>query len=352
MSPDVECLTTTMQTIGMADRSPKTTRDFPLLQLPLALRHQIFSISLHSRKPSAESIYLRREADGSRDKPSPLLFVNKQIRLEVIDLLQRSPITIQVTHQSARFDSLGETCLIAQQRSRSYSEIENFRIEIWPPHPDRPTDIVDIWRHLRKLRKNLLGMSRIKKISISFPNNKMAAWTQNGRVLTLFDPDNQEPSISERGYNDITEIADLFSRVRAENAHFQPPCGLKRDRTSGRCVGLLREAQSMMMGQIPIDGDTYDDESEGQAEYQDDFELVRETVLQLRGAEIARDKLDRMTNHGFYKMHRREFEDFVERWSPKFNKLYPAFKEEKYYRCWSNRLHDETYRPYRPSLRV
>ena len=100
-----------------------------------------------------------------------------------------------------------------------------------------------------------------------------------------------------------------------------------------------------MMGQIPIEVGTYNDESKEEAEYQEDFELIRETVLQLRGAEIARDKLDRMNNYGSSKMCRWQFESFIKQWFPQFNKLYPTFREEKYYYCWNNRCDFESYGP-------
>ncbi len=52
--------------------------------------------------------------------PEPsLLLVNSQVRAEVFDMVQRYSTTFRVTHQGIRFDTLVESCFIAQRPSLS-----------------------------------------------------------------------------------------------------------------------------------------------------------------------------------------------------------------------------------------
>lgn len=112
----------------------KTSDPFPLRKLPLELRRKIYRhYLLDTRNPSAKTIYLNKVNDGWRDPPSPLLLVNSQVRAEILDLVQKWPITLRVTHQGIHFDSLAETCFIAQQRSKDYGSIPHLVIDIWPP---------------------------------------------------------------------------------------------------------------------------------------------------------------------------------------------------------------------------
>lgn len=140
---------------------------------------------LNSRNPSAKSIYFSQPAINYRDLPSPLLQVNSQVRDEVIELIQTYPITLRVTHHGLHFDGLAETCFIAQRRPRDYSTVSHLVIEIWPPHLDRPVDMIHIWRHLRQLRNQLRHMSLLKQVSFFFRDNEISTWMLDGKPLNV-----------------------------------------------------------------------------------------------------------------------------------------------------------------------
>lgn len=133
------------------EHNPEKSVSFPLLRLPLELRRRIyFCALLDTPSPPPESIYLKQLPDGWKDLPSCLLQVSKQVRAEVLDTAQTLPISLRVDHQGIHFNTLGQTSLIAQQLPRDIRKISHLALEIWPPHPDRPTDAISIWKHLRK----------------------------------------------------------------------------------------------------------------------------------------------------------------------------------------------------------
>ena len=303
---------------------------FPLRKLPLELRREIyFHHLLITRHPSPKVIYRKKVPLSPRDPPSALLLVNRQVRSEVLDLhlVQRLPILLRVTHQGTQFSSLAETCFIAQQCSRDYDGIPHLVVDIWPPHPDRPTDAIDIWRHLRKLRAELIAVPQLQKISFLFRNNKVASWTHNGKALNHL-----ESGSYEKGHNDIIWIMDLFSRIRATSARRHLPDGLEPSDITDSIVTQLDYVAGGIMGYWPIDEDAYSEEDKEQAEFQDWLDEGTESRLQRKGAEIARNKLDEMTQKGNRRLTRAEWDDFIDQWWPHFETLLPKdFKEKPHY---------------------
>ena len=297
-----------------------------LLCLPLEIRRKIYGFCLlNSPSPSTETIYLSRLPDDWKDPPSPLLLVNGQIHDEVIEFVQTCPTTLRVTHQGSHFDSLAETSFIAQPRSREYSEISRLRIDIWPPHPDRPVDMVHIWRHLRQLRTKLRDTPLLKQVSFFFRDNEMSTWTLDGKPLDLL----KSKFLPGTGVDDVTTIMDLFTRVRVAKATFHMPRGLAPGKTRESVRHFLQATNAMMMGRIPIDEDVYNDEDKEDASYQDWVEEDCEVDLEIKGADIARDKLDDMTNNGRGLFSYDEWDEFIKIWSPRLELLYrPGFEDE------------------------
>lgn len=310
----------------------KPSESSMLLRLPLEIRRKIYAFSLfNSQSPSAESIYLSRLPINWRDAPSPLLLVNGQVRDEVIELVQTYPITLRVTHQGAHFDGLAETCFIAQRRRpRDYSKISHLVIEIWPPHPDRPVDMIRIWRHLRQLRTVLRNTSLLKQVSFFFKDNEMSTWTLDGEPRNVLEPrTNLFRGSVGMGYDDVTNIMELFARVRVAKATFHMPRGLARGETTEYISDFIQDVNAMMMGRIPIAEDVYDDEDEEDASHQDKADEDCEIDLEIAGAKIAHDKLDAMTRGGINKIDSYEWDEFIEIWSPRFELLYhPVLRNE------------------------
>ena len=316
----------------ISDQNLKASEPFPLRQLPLELRRKIYQHNLvATRNPSPKAIYLKKVPDGSREPPSPLLLVNSQVRTEVLDLVQIWPIFLRVTHQGIQFGSMAETCFIAQQRSRDYGSIPHLVVEIWPPHPDRPTDTIDIWRHLRKLRAELRAVPLLQRISFLFADNEMASWTHNGKALDLLDSDDDDTE-PLKWCNDVTYIMDLFARISATSARFYLPHGLDPGEITEHVRLRLRTVNAMIMGRIPIVEEAYSEEDKEEAEFQDWLDDYRESGLQIKGAKIARDKLDVMTRQGRMRLTQGQWEDFIAVWSPHFESLSPkGFKGKLHY---------------------
>ena len=286
-----------------------------LLRLPLEIRRKIYEFGLfNSQSPSAEYTYLNRLAINYRDPPSPLLQVNGQIRDEVIELIQTYPITLRVTHHGPHFDSLAETCFIAQRRSRDYDTISHLIIEIWPPHPNRPVDMIHIWRHLRQLRTTLRHMPLLKQVSFFFKDNEISTWTLDGKPLNVLKT--KSNVFLGMGVDDITTIMDLFARVRVAEATFHMPHGLTPGETTESVRDFIQATNAMMMGRMPIDEDTYNDEDVEDASYQDWVDDACEADLETAGAYIAWKKLDAMTDDGRSLFNYWEWQEFIEIWSP------------------------------------
>ena len=306
---------TTAVTGAMDSKEEKASESSILLCLPLELRRQIYRYSLlNDQNPSTKTIYLSRLPINWRDQPSPLLLVNGQVRDEVIELVQTDPISLRVTHQGVHFDGLGETCLIAQRHPRDYSRISRLCVNIWPPHLDRPIDILHIWRHLRTLRTELRNMPLLEQVSFFFRETEMTTWTIDGEPLDLLE--SRTEFIVGLGEDDITTIMDLFARVRVAKATFHMPHGLAPGPTAEFVDDFLQSTNAMMMGRIPIDEDVYNDEDEKE----DGVEECWELALGYRGACIARDKLDARTKATDY-IDYDEWCDFIDMWEPDFERL-------------------------------
>ena len=125
---------------------------------------------------------------------------------------------------------------------------------------------------------------------------------------------------------------DLFARISATKARFYLPISLKSGKTTEHVRMQLRYVSAMMTGRIPVDEeDGYSEEDKEQVEFQDWLDEEAESRLQFQGAEIARDKLDVMTQRGRMRLTQGQWEDFVEVWSPHFEKLMPKDFKGKYH---------------------
>ena len=211
-------------------------------------------MDVESRSPSAEAIYRSPLRTNRKDPPSPLLLVNGQVHHEVVELVRKYPITVQVTRQGSHFDGLAETCFIAQRRSRGYSEISHLWVDIWPPHPDRPIDLFYIWLHLQELQIKLCEMPLLKQVSFFFRNNKMATWKLNGEPIDLLNLRSSIKLSTGMINDDVTSIMDIFARVRAEKAWFYMPRGLTPGETTDCIRDHLRSPNAMMMSMKIVSG--------------------------------------------------------------------------------------------------
>ena len=154
----------------------------PLLRLPLELRSQIYGHALlNSRCPSSEDVYRNVLSAVWKDRPSPLLAVNGQVRDEVCNMLRKGPVTLRVTGQDMKFDSLGLSCFIAHQHCTFTGNIPALVVQVWAPNLERPEETSNIWNSLRRLRDDLArSCKRIRRLDIQFRDNELYTWSQDG----------------------------------------------------------------------------------------------------------------------------------------------------------------------------
>lgn len=311
------------------------------LRLPLCLRYLIYEYSLlNSRKPSAHHVHetlLSKEV--WKDNPSPLLTINKQIRVEMFDFLRKSPFTLRITWQDKQFDALALSSFIARQRQQNYADIPHLTVEIWPPHSDRPIDVYWIYEHLRLLREDLRIVPRISKLDLVFLENDIATWfNDDGKCSKwLEDIDESLTATAEEPFStDISFMLRLFHRLtNVTTARIRFPDSISSTFTSDEQYQELRDyaqkTEGIMMGTIapPKFELTKDDLWLQNYRLQDnlpeDYIDGGESRLKLATARMARKRLKTITKRR--KMDEFEYEEFIEIW-PHFEVLHEYFEED------------------------
>ena len=302
----------------------------PLLQLPLELRRMIYQQSiLSSRSPRPEQVYENNLNAVWKDLPSPLLHVNKQIRYEVWDLLQKTGFNMRVTSHGANFDAVALSSFIAQQRPKSYAHLPILRINIWPPHPDRPIEIYNIWNHIRELREGLCIAQRIPNLIISFKETETIKWCQNGKPPHTLTPEARlNPKLC-----DIGRILDHFAFVaNVDRISIFLPRSLTRNEWNDRLRWHAWNVSNKMCGEATFS------RRELYVRSLDAYTIhVTQPCLKEYTAEIARERLICITRNGSHKMSDAEWSDFTRVW-PHFevlNKFSPGgpFEGEAYFKA-------------------
>lgn len=154
------------------------------LTLPLELRQQVyeeyFSLCSHPDIEELHEDILPREHSNFT---LPLLLVNKQASQEVLDILnRRKQYVYRITWQEAGLDGLARSCIRARKIPvNDYASIPHLEVEIYPPHPDRPSDMMNILRSIQELCKELRAIDRLQHISIVFIENDIATWSTAGK---------------------------------------------------------------------------------------------------------------------------------------------------------------------------
>ncbi|KAL8768146.1 MAG: hypothetical protein Q9209_005537 [Squamulea sp. 1 TL-2023] len=149
------------------------------LRLPPELRQLVYSYYLtqqHESLALLQTIYSQDLPKGWAEGPLPLLLLNKEISAEVSDLLQHSVLRFRVTGQGIGLYTDGPSVSLAQNVKGE--KLGLIRIDIWPPHPDRPIEMLYIWDGMRKLRNKLARYVQIKRIEIRFVEHHGFAWTE------------------------------------------------------------------------------------------------------------------------------------------------------------------------------
>ncbi len=168
----------------MAPKTPSMTPSSRFLTLPLELRQQVyeeyFSLCSHPDIEELHEDFLPKEHSNFT---LPFLLVNKQVSQEVLDILKRrKQYVYRITWPEAGLDGLARSCIRARKIPvNDYASIPHLEVEIYPPHPDRPSDLMNILRSIQELCKELRAIDRLQHISIVFIENDVATWSTAGK---------------------------------------------------------------------------------------------------------------------------------------------------------------------------
>lgn len=173
------CLTTR----GMEREIRSVTSSSRLLALPLELRRQIYDeYFFRCSSPYLEHIH-ENVVPKDKNYTLAILLVSKQVCEEILDILKRRRRYVyRITWQEAGLDNLAILCIRARKiQCDDYASIPHLRIELYPPHPDRPSDMMNTLRSIQELCKDLRAIDRLQHISIVFVENYFAAWSTSGK---------------------------------------------------------------------------------------------------------------------------------------------------------------------------
>ena len=221
-----------------------STQLFPFMRLPVEIRLQIYKEYLFERyRLLPVEIHEMNLDPHHRNKcPPEILQVSKAINTEVKDLLQQeTTFTLRICWQDATFDGFVRSCLQAKGKRLDYGHMAHLRIEIYPPHLNRPIDMVCIWRHVQKLCEDLQRASCLQHLSIQFMENEYAAWSLDDRPLETMGVLQNTNGRS----CDIIHVLDLFKLLtNVTKAQIHLPGLLNDDRG---LQNLRQDVEEVMM---------------------------------------------------------------------------------------------------------
>lgn len=303
------------------DSSSRHPQQAAFFRLPLEIRRKIYFHALvHTMSSSPEKIYFAEEPVTSLP-PVSLYFVNRQIHIELRAAFTKikGPLTLHITPQGAFYSSFSETAILAG-RSRDITRASKIVITFWPPHPDRPVDIFEIWRSAREIQRQLIQAAPLQSLWLQFFNNELASWCPNGRILdTLWPDDSPEAKERDTGWNDMTNLAQIFCRVRTALGGFNLAPELRMPGAFPETLKDLSHFRLMMKGEVTVPEFYHNEVTLADKMRYDDKWSFQEQELQLQkqGARIAIKKLAEMPEN----MSVMEWYRFLEIWNPHFETL-------------------------------
>ncbi|KAL9123457.1 MAG: hypothetical protein Q9217_007102, partial [Psora testacea] len=172
-------------------------------------------------------IYRHTRVDQCPSQKPPV-GVNTQFDKELCDVLRlQRNFCFRISSQGAGFDELALSCFRVLHRTLSHDEIPHLRVEIHPPHPDRPVDMVYIWRGVQKLCQDLRAASIIRSLEISFMEDGTALWSTNS---IAHESMGVMPWAKNPANCDVSSILDNFARLtNVTRAEIHLPNSLEED---------------------------------------------------------------------------------------------------------------------------
>lgn len=117
---------------------------FAFRRLPIELRLQVYKAYLVDRY-SSSPVAIHEMVLDPPESPVEILQVSKAVNTEVLDLLKHETSSdLRTCWQNPAFDGLAKSSFRAMDERLDYDHIPHLRIKIYPPHQDRPTDMICI----------------------------------------------------------------------------------------------------------------------------------------------------------------------------------------------------------------
>lgn len=317
----------------MAPGIPSINPCSGFLDLPLELRQQVYEeylslCSLPDIKELHEDSLLWKHSNFTL----PLSLVNKQVSEEVLDVLKRrQQYVYRITWQEAGLDGLARSCIRARQiRVNDYASIPHLEIDIYPPHPDRPSDMMNMLRSIQELCKELRAIDRLQHISIVFIENDIATWSTAGKPrksMGYWQELEDDPDIEYVLYLFATLTNCVEATIRLPES--LPPNSFLRDEYEPTLQELkVRHEQSMMNVNL-LDEELVSDVVEILEQDLNDEELY---IKQ----DTGRKSLAKLKALGYgdrYTMERGNFNHFKRVW-PHMDSLSSAeYEGDRYFLC-------------------
>lgn len=163
------------------------------LRLPLELRQQIYDMCFDTC-------------------PNPsILRVNSRVHDEPIHFLRKrqQKFTYNISGKGAGFDDFSQWCFRIKRHTPKLRRIKHIVLNIHPPHPDRPIEMLHIWTYIQSFCNELAGQWRIPQLTVKFIESDGAKWATNGTPHTTM---NLPYDKDERTGEDVGSILILLGR--------------------------------------------------------------------------------------------------------------------------------------------
>lgn len=200
-----------------------------LLDLPVQVRLNIYEEYFENQcHPPAEIVHEEPLSTVRLYWQPALLTVNKQINSEILDLFRmHKTFTYRISWQESIFDQFSMCCFCAQDLN-SQRGMKHLRVEIYPPHRDRPMDYVHILRSAEGVRNTIASFWKPQHLSIVFMENDIASWSHNSKPRESMQLWGY--SYSGADYSDIVFVMDTFdSLANITKATIQLPASFSCD---------------------------------------------------------------------------------------------------------------------------
>ena len=282
----------------------KSLRLCGLLQLPRELRCQIDGHYLSDLFSGPSDIYYFPEQTDDAHE-IPMMRLNRQVFWEMNDFIRSQHTSLyRITSQAAGFDPLTLLSFKARQHRPNFGEIRHLVVEIHPPHPDRPIDMLHIWRRAEKLCEDLRATKQVPRLSVRFMEDDIAAWSTNGiphqtMGVALWDKD---PANC-----DVSQVIDLLVRLtNITKARITLPSTLTAHEA---LMGWAEDTEGSMMGLWGMDQETVEET----------YELLEDDITSsewvIQNATGRKSKLKFQKLYGENpRLPREEYYAFTEKW--------------------------------------